>query len=300
MEAVLTKVALLTLAILSIALYTSLVRSPTPTQQRVLFAVWAAQKGKKPDAPLLDPIVIVEGSELRKLQEYDYGKQKESDEAFERFEKIYFRQGQEYPLFFGGGKLGTVVVDKAAGISCVSRAAIVRTTVPVPNGQDALAATTVQGLGLHANWRQPATTAQRSAFLELAADFLSKRASISVTPPAIAVKNLRSTKLGVGRPDALIGSITFKEKSAAHNLFLVAVQRDAQWDIAISSYHFTKDVEDYTDDVEENFVDQLDLDNDGVDEVVTISGYYESWDYTIYKKRKGKWEKVYQGGGGGC
>jgi len=38
----------------------------------------------------------------------------------------------------------------------------------------------------------------------------------------------------------------------------------------------------------------------GVDEIVTISYYYESWDYAIYKEKDGKWEKVYKGGGGGC
>ena len=172
--------------------------------------------------------------------------------------------------------------------------------MPVPNGQKALAATSVQGLGLHANWRQSPTADQQSSFLKLAAGFLTHQGVARASPSAIKVRNLRSTKLGGGHPDALIGSITFKEKSTAYNLFLIAVHKDAEWDIVVSSDHVTKDVEDYTDDVEENFVDQLDLDNDGEDEVVTISGYYESWDYAIYKERKRKWEKVYQGGGGGC
>jgi hypothetical protein len=47
-------------------------------------------------------------------------------------------------------------------------------------------------------------------------------------------------------------------------------------------------------------VEQLDLDGDGTDEIVTINTYYEGWDYTICKEQKGKWEKVYQGGGSGC
>ena len=47
-------------------------------------------------------------------------------------------------------------------------------------------------------------------------------------------------------------------------------------------------------------MEQLDLDGDGTDEIVTINTYYEGWDYTIYKEQKGKWEKVCQGGGGGC
>jgi hypothetical protein len=70
--------------------------------------------------------------------------------------------------------------------------------------------------------------------------------------------------------------------------------------VALASYHLTKDTEDYVDDVEENFVDQIDLDASGQDEIITISYYYESWDYAIYKSRNGTWEKVYTGGGGGC
>jgi len=59
-------------------------------------------------------------------------------------------------------------------------------------------------------------------------------------------------------------------------------------------------LEDYTANVEEDYMDQLDLDKDGVDEIVTISWYYKSWDYTIDRERKGMWQKVYQGGGVGC
>jgi len=61
-----------------------------------------------------------------------------------------------------------------------------------------------------------------------------------------------------------------------------------------------KDTEDYVDDVVESFDEQIDLDASGNDEIITISYYYESWDYAIYRSRNGKWEKVYIGGGGGC
>ena len=68
----------------------------------------------------------------------------------------------------------------------------------------------------------------------------------------------------------------------------------------MASYHLTIDTEDYVDHVEENFVDRIDLDANRKDEITTISYYYESWDYAIYKNRNGTWEKVYTGGGGGC
>jgi hypothetical protein len=293
------KAVCLSLATLALALCTLAMRSQTLARQQIIFAVWAAQKGKQPDTPVLDPIVIVEGSELKKLEEYNYDKQKESDEALERFEKTYFGEGQQYPLLFGGSKLGNVFVDKAVGISCVGQTAAVRTTVPVPNGQYALAATTVNGLGLHANLPRPATPAQRSAFLEVAASLLSRPGAASVAPTAIVVKDLRSTKLRTDGPDALIGSVTLLDKSGVHNLFLVLEQKNQDWETSIAAQHDAISQED-TSNVVENFVDQLDLDGDGTDEIVTISGYYESWDYSIYRNVQSKWKKVYQGGGGGC
>jgi hypothetical protein len=37
-----------------------------------------------------------------------------------------------------------------------------------------------------------------------------------------------------------------------------------------------------------------------VGEVVVEGTYYESNDYVVYKRERGRWRPVYQGGGGGC
>jgi hypothetical protein len=47
-------------------------------------------------------------------------------------------------------------------------------------------------------------------------------------------------------------------------------------------------------------VEHLDLNNDGFDEIITMTHYYESWDYAVYEKRNGRWQAAYKGGGGGC
>jgi hypothetical protein len=201
---------------------------------------------------------------------------------------------------FGGSEIGAVDVEAAVGISCESLTATVRPAVPLPNAQRALAATSIQGLRLHTNWRQPNTTGQRSEFLNAAAAYLTKKGVTGVLPSAIKLRNLRLTKVRLDGPNALVGSITFKDSTTKRNLFLVLGQGETHWDVDMASYHVTKDLEDYVDEAEEDFVDQLDLDSDGVDEIVTISYYYESWDYAIYKEKDGKWEKVYKGGGGGC
>ncbi|HXR10445.1 MAG TPA: hypothetical protein VN792_06690 [Candidatus Acidoferrales bacterium] len=69
---------------------------------------------------------------------------------------------------------------------------------------------------------------------------------------------------------------------------------------ALASYHHWKDVDDGTDSEYETLLSHLDVDGDGIDEIVTTSYYYESWKYTIYKFQNGAWQSVYTGSGGGC
>jgi hypothetical protein len=275
--------------------------SQIKTEQRILFAVWAAQKGKQPEGPILDPIAIFEGSKLSKLPLEEYDKPEVSDEEDERFYKTYYAPGKQYPLLFGGSELGTAKVVEVTGLGCVSLAATVRTSVSVPNGQYALAMTGLAKVGLHANWRQKPTLEQEAEFSKAAAAVLEKNGAKNVSAADIKIKNLRATRLGEKRPTALIGTIvTYKAGDAGHNLFLALEQKGAEWEVLVASYRKTTDLEDHTDDIVENFVDQVDLVSGGTDEIITIRGYYESWDYAVYRLEKGAWTTVYQGGGGGC
>jgi hypothetical protein len=269
-------------------------------KQKILFAVWPPQKGKKPQGPILDPIAIFDGSALTKLPEEDYDKGEPSDDEIDRFEKTYYTPGKQYRLFFGGSELGSATVVEPTGLGCISFAATVRTSVPVPNGQYALAKAELSG-GLHANWREKASPEQEAEFLSAAATFLTSTGVKGVTTGALRIKNLRATRLGEKRPTALVGTIaTYRGSTTDHDLFLVIEQKQTNWDVLVASDHASSDLEDHTDEINENFVDQIDLASEGTDEIVTIRGYYESWDYAVYKFEKGVWKNVYHGGGGGC
>jgi hypothetical protein len=91
-----------------------------------------------------------------------------------------------------------------------------------------------------------------------------------------------------------IGSTTVRENDPENDLLLVISQRsDGGWSIALTSYQLTKEVVDC-------FVDPLDLDYDGSDEIITILSDYESWDYVSYKKKGAEWRKIFAGGGRDC
>ena len=50
----------------------------------------------------------------------------------------------------------------------------------------------------------------------------------------------------------------------------------------------------------ESFVDQLDIDGDGVGEVIIIGEGYDGYGYSIYKKRGGTWRMIYSVMGDAC
>ncbi len=273
----------------------------TPGSRKILFAVWPPQKGKKPQGPILDPIAIFDGSALTEPPEEDYDKGEPSDGEISRFEKTYYTPGKQYPLLFGGSELGSATVVEPTGLGCISFAATVRTSVLVPNGQYALAKTELSGGGLHANWREKASAEQETEFLKAAVDFWTSKGVKGITTGALKIKNLRATRLGEKRPTALVGTIvTYRDATTDHDLFLVIEQRQTNWDVLVASDHASTDLEDHTDEINENFVDQIDLTGEGTDEFVTIRGDYESWDYAVYKLEKGVWKDTYHGGGGGC
>jgi hypothetical protein len=49
-----------------------------------------------------------------------------------------------------------------------------------------------------------------------------------------------------------------------------------------------------------DYVDQLDVDRDGIGEVFTIQGGFDAYAYVIFKKVGGRWREVYQGIGDAC
>jgi len=294
------KIAAFCLIPLLLTRWTYSANSQVEPAHKMLFAVWPGQQGKQPDSPLLDPIAVISKSDFEQPLKYGDAQGKEAEKLYIAFQKRYLSAGQKYPLLFGGHDFGVVEVQAAVGIGCESLTAALKRPVPLLNAQKAFAASSIEGFGIHPNWRQQNTPSQRAAFIEAGSGYLVQQGATNASPSLIRLKNLRLTKLGSGGPDALIGSITFKDKTTQHNLFLVLERTETGWTVALASDHLTKDTEDYVDDVEEDFVDQIDLDASGKDEIITISYYYESWDYAIYKNRNGKWDKVYTGGGGGC
>ena len=267
-----------------------------PKGEAVLFAVWGPREVTPPRDLVLDPIARIKGAVFADplLEE------KDREAASSNFEKTYFVPGKTYSLLFGGSEFGSITVEKAEVVGCEGQTATAKASKSTPLGLDALAVTTLGGIRTHENWRHVASDEQRSMFIRLASDYLKEHGAETSTPEKIKIPSLRATRLKRDGPDTLIGNVILEEKTKIHDLFLVVEVQLEKAQPIIASYHVSNDPEDRTDRQQERFLDQVDLNADGTDEIVTMSGYYESWDYAIYQEQNGEWKLAYKGGGGGC
>jgi hypothetical protein len=110
-----------------------------------------------------------------------------------------------------------------------------------------------------------------------------------------------STPLRRNGGQALIGRFDVHSKLAIHKLFAIAEEGDGKYGLTLTSLTVQQDLEAGKDADDIEYIDQLDIDNDGQDEVITKSWGYESWGYTIWKKyRNPQWSIAFRGGGVGC
>src|SRR4051812_4948798 len=226
------------------------------------------------------------------------------------FSARYYRHGRTYRLLTGGFEVGTATVEMETSLGCVSLAATVKITPPLPEYWPALA---VGSLHVPPRKRGRLETTPEE---EKAIGVLARRAFRAKGVRAAFLPKMRGTDfLSIdlnhdGRRDLVgtfeIGSSTDADKALpAHEvdrLFLIAIADDDgkyRSDYVWYSHWADGMSENQMDKVE--LVDTLDLDEDGVDEIITSTSYYESNDYQILKRgHNGKWTIVYRGGGSGC
>ena len=209
--------------------------------------------------------------------------------------------GQRYPLFQGGQRTGNVRVEKIAPLQCDGSAAIVSLdqATRLPAGGFALSAS-IEGTRAHANPQRKPDLAERAAAIRAAAREFRKHGVPEASIPSMRASHLIATAVSPGGQSILIGDFSIKTGKALYSLFLAARMNGSSAITELASYHEQRDLEDGKDAQPTRFVDQLDLDGDGIDEIVVELIGYETEGFLIYKRQGGAWESVWAGGQGGC
>ena len=127
---------------------------------------------------------------------------------------------------------------------------------------------------------------------------------------SIKVTNLTATDIDGDNQHEFIGSfmLTTRGRASAGSEGPIVFERDlfliAKGDAAAMRADFAK-FQAYKPPPEQflssiDYVDQADVDGDGIGEVFTVQGGFDAYAYVIFKKTGGRWREVYQGVGDAC
>lgn len=275
----------------------------TKTQQEpnttVLFVVSAMQL---PAADIV-PFVIIDQGQFKPPIAGD----SDADEI-SKFSDLYYSTGRKYRVLFGGGASGSLTVKKSGKDSDCSRTSAdvtLQSTAKLNQNVMALA-TNSDSLGGTKSTRRPPTATERAALMPLVrAEYKQKGLPASLLPGLVTI-NLTALDLDNDGKAELIGSFVVKKQkggAARYVLFLIAEPEGYSYRTTVLQYErFTpKDLmSGATIDVIEGgvylerLIDGLDLDGDGGSEVMTLRQGLEGDTYSIYKKKDGKWNTVYE------
>jgi hypothetical protein len=242
----------------------------------------------------MDAVVIVDGKQLRAPFS------DENKAAQKKFAQEYFAGGRTYRLISGGGEAGSVAVKKwSEGCNSVHAEVTPSTSVRL-GGQVKALATSSASLGKSASARRAPTDAERAAVMTLVNSIYSQNRTPAGLISSIKVTNLTATDLDGDGNYEFIGSFTSAAKNKfERDLFLITHQQGAAMRSDFAKFQaYQPPPEEFLSGID--FIDQLDLDGDGMGEVFATQAGFDAYAYLIFKKVGGRWRQVYQGMGDAC
>jgi hypothetical protein len=274
----------------------SIASAAQPQKSAVVFAI--SGEGS------MDAVVIVGGKRLRRPYN------DEQQPSREKFAEQYFAGGKVYRLIFGGGEAGTVRVDKWSEGCNNIHAQVTPSTSARLGGQVMALATDSDALGKRASTRRAPTSDERAAVLTLMKSIYKQKLTPASLIPSINVTNLTATDLDGDGKYEFIGSFTLATKGSSptvredaikfeRDLFLIARPRGAAMVADFVKFQaYQPPPEQFLSSID--FVDQLDLDGNGLGEVFAQQGGFDGYAYLIFKKVGGRWRQVYDMIGDAC
>ena len=242
----------------------------------------------------MDAVVLVEDGKLRQPYAED------NDAAQRKFASQYFSRGKKYRLTFGGGEVGTATVKGSdKGCNNIHATALVEDNGRIPAKLPALA-TSSDSLGQKPSSRRPPTSAERETVMKLVTQIYRSRATTPALLLTLKTTNLTATDLDGDGKFELIGSFVIETKAKARkDLLLIAEPDGVSFKPALVNFQSYK-LPDEGFDSAVDFLDQLDLDGDGIGEVFVQQHGFDAYGYAIYKKQEGSWREIYKTTGDAC
>jgi hypothetical protein len=242
----------------------------------------------------LDAVVLVEKGKLRQpYPEYN-------EPALRTFASRYFSPGRKFRVLFGGGEVGSATV-KSSDIGCnnLHATATVEDNGKLPAHLSALV-TDSELLGRKPSARRAPTDSERAAMMKLVSGIYRARQTTPALLRTLKTTNLTATDLNGDGKFELIGSFVLETRTRVRkDLLLIAEPSGASFKATLVKFQSHRLPPEGFDSAVD-FVDQLDLDGDGLSEVFLLQHGFDAYGYAIYKKTAGRWREVYTTTGDAC
>jgi hypothetical protein len=242
----------------------------------------------------MDAVVMVDGKRLQAPYS------EESKEKQTKFAEEYFSTRRQYRMTFGGGEAGTVSVESwSEGCNNVHAKGTATGSVRL-GGEVRALATNSETLGKRPPARRAPTDVERAALMSLVKNIYAQRRTPANLIRSMKVTNLAATDLDGDGKYEMVGSFTLAVKNKfERDLFLIAKPQGAAMRADFVRFRaYQPPPEGFLSSVD--FVDQLDLDGDGVGEVFATQAGFDAYGYLVFKKTSGRWKQVYAGIGDAC
>lgn len=203
-------------------------------------------------------------------------------------------------MIFGGGEAGTVKVDKWS-VGCNNIHAQVTSSTSAKLGGKVMAlATSSAILGRRSVARRPPTESERAAVLALMKSIYQQKGTPATLMSSIKVSNLTATDLDSDGKYEMIGSFTLAARNKfERDLFLIAKPQGDKFVADFVKFQaYQPPPEEFLSSID--YVEQLDLDGDGMGEVFAQQGGFDGYALLIFKKVSGRWRQVHDMIGDAC
>jgi hypothetical protein len=256
--------------------------------------VCVISKGDLQEPQNMDAVVIVENGKLK----HPYAEYNEAAQT--KFANQYFRTGAKYRVTFGGGEVGSAIV-KSSGTGCnnIHASAMLEDSGRIPPRLSGLA-TNSDHLGRQPSARRAPTQEERAAMMDLVNRIYRSHQTPRNLLRLISTTNMTATDLNGDGKFEMIGSFVLQTVSKARrDLFVIADPVGKDFKVVFEKFQSYRLPPEQFDSAID-FVDQLDLDGDGVGEVFVQQHGFDAYGYSIYKRVKGRWTQVFTATGDAC
>ncbi|HCR49724.1 MAG TPA: hypothetical protein DIW24_08845 [Bacteroidetes bacterium] len=299
-------------AMMFFAACTPMESTPSADGSVTLYAVTTGADSTFAAEPLMEPIVVLNAGQFEKpIPNLPENSTTEAfDQALNKAMSRFFPGNGKFSLYIGGVLSGKVQITSNSEGEGNNPAGLVNPVKIMTNALNAerfaIAANSEQ-FNAPGRKTRKLTPQEEQAILPLAKSAFGGNRVNPALLDSIQTQAIRVYDLNGKGAETVIGDFVIEHRSSSAEgeaaisrelLFVIAEKVQGNFVMRVSA--FGSSGEFATEDSQMiDLIDVLDVDGDGVFEVVVRRNMAESYDFAIYKKQGNDWQVAYQGGGGG-